>query len=220
MIKVIGVDEAGKGAVIGSLFVGFAIGCLEDEGGLEEFQSSLRSLGVKDSKQLVSEKREEIFISLEGCLTIKYAQITPFQIDENNSQGRTLFELEVRAIAEVVNRENPKILFVDSLSSNPKKFAGYLRKFLTVNCEIIAENKADVKYPIVSSASVIAKVLRERELDEIKKNIKINCGSGYPSDWRTVEFLRKYFKSEDFAFIFRKSWQSYKDLTLKTIKDY
>ncbi len=225
MYKVIGIDEAGKGPVLGSMFVGFSIIVLEN--GLKDlnsFQDNLKELGVKDSKLLSPKKRNEVYQKLKKNIDIKYAQLTPSLIDDNNSKGKTLHELQIEALVSVLNSEKPQLIIVDALTSKPDAFADELRKRLSFECKIISENKADVNYPIVGAASIAAKELREQELEEIRNNIKIDCGSGYPSDPKTKAFLKENWNSSEFGFIFRKSWQTFKDVSgrnsQKSLDDY
>lgn len=65
-----------------------------------------------------------------------------------------------------------------------------------------------MNYPVVAAASILAKVTRDKEIDKIKKKIKVDFGSGYPSDPKTTEFLIN--NCNKFPEIFRKSWDSYK----------
>ena len=81
------------------------------------------------------------------------------------------------------------------------------------NIEIILEHKADVNYPVVSAASILAKVTRDNEIEKLKTQIGIDFGSGYMSDPKTVEFLKNNF--ENYPELFRKSWFPYKELVNK-----
>ena len=63
---------------------------------------------------------------------------------------------------------------------------------------------------VVSAASIIAKTTRDFEIEKIKEKIGIDFNSGYPSDKKTQEFLKKYHNK--FPDIFRKSWASYKNI--------
>lgn len=239
MYKVIGIDEAGKGPVIGSMFIGFSIinlpNGLKD---LNEYQDSLKELGVKDSKLLSAKKRNQIYTTLKSQLDITYAQLTPTLIDSNNLGGGNLLELEIQAIVQVLEQQKPDLVLIDALTSKPVEFGEKLLKRLSFECKIISENKADSTYPLVGAASIAAKELREQELAEIKTNIhKIlfpslsplsslsdsPVGSGYPSDKKTQSFIAEYYNNKEFEFIFRKSWQTYKNLvkeTSKTVLDY
>lgn len=225
MYKVVGVDEAGKGPVLGSMFIGFSIINL-DKGlkDLNSYQDMLKEKGVKDSKLLTPLKRNQLYQELKELMDLRYVQLTPAIIDGNNLAGGKLNELEIRGIAKLLNDIKPDLIIVDALTARPEKFADDLKKHLNFECKIISENKADTKYTIVGAASICAKELREQELHEIKKNIGIDCGSGYPSDPKTKEFLEKNWDNKEFDFIFRKSWQTYKNLetkkTQKTLSDF
>ncbi|MFW6285907.1 MAG: ribonuclease HII [Nanoarchaeota archaeon] len=226
MYKVVGVDEAGKGPVIGSMFIGFCYAYLAN--GLKDlnnFQDTLKKdFGVKDSKLLSKKQRESIYLKLRDKLEIKYAQLTPALIDSNNFSGKNLNELEITAIVKVLEEIEPDLVIIDALTSNSENFAEQIKKKLSIDCKIISENKADTKYPIVSAASIVAKQLREQEIEEIKHNIKQDIGSGYPSDPKTKEFLKNNYNSKEYDFIFRKSWQTYKNIITnqnqKTLNDF
>ncbi len=225
MYKIIGIDEAGKGPVLGSMFIAFSIINLQN--GLKElndYQKKLEDLGVKDSKKLNPKKRFEIYEKLSGFMDIKYAQLTPALIDKNFFDGGKLNELEILAICQILNLEKPDLIIIDALTADPEKFGDSLLKRLSFETKIISENKADSKYPIVGAASIVAKELREKELREIKENIKMDCGSGYTSDTKTIDFLKKNFLNKEFDFIFRKSWKTYQNIlnekTQKTLDNF
>jgi len=213
MYKVIGIDEAGKGPVLGSMFIGFSIINLENLNDLNSYQNKLKEIGVKDSKKLTPKKRKEIYFKLKDLMDMKYVQLTPALIDSNNELGGKLNQLEIDGIIAILENEKPNLILIDALTANPEKFGNEILKKLNFECKIISENKADDKYEIVGAASIIAKELREQELAQIKENIKLDCGSGYPADPKTKAFLKEHYNSKEFEFIFRKSWQTYKDLT-------
>ena len=76
--------------------------------------------------------------------------------------------------------------------------------------KLVLEHKADLNYPVVSAASILAKVTRDAEIEKIKKEIGVDFGSGYMSDPRTSEFLKKNYKK--YPEIFRKSWAPYQKI--------
>ena len=92
-----------------------------------------------------------------------------------------------------------------------------MKQRLSFDCKIISEKKADLKYEVVGAASIIAKELREQEVEQIKLNTSKygNCGSGYPSDPNTKKFIAENFNNKEIEFIFRKSWATYKNLVEK-----
>ncbi len=210
MYKVIGIDEAGKGPVLGSMFIGFSIVSLKSLKNLNSYQKMLKDMGVRDSKELAPLKRNQIYNKLKSDMNMKYSQLTPVLIDRNHARGGKLNELEIRSIVKILEDEKPQLVIIDALTSNPQKFGDEILRRLSFECKIISENKADKKYEMVGAASIIAKELREQELSQIRKNVKFDCGSGYPSDPKTIEFLKKYYNSCEFGFIFRKCWDTYK----------
>ncbi len=212
MYKVIGIDEAGKGPVIGSMFIAFSIINLESLKDINSYQEHLKIIGVKDSKKFVPIKRKQVYDKLKENIDFKYAQLTPALIDKNHNEGGKLNELEISAITKILESEKPDLIIIDALTSKPEKFGDEILKRLSFETKIISENKADSKYEIVGAASIAAKELREEEIRQIKENIKLDCGSGYPSDKKTIEFLKEHFLSKEFDFIFRKSWDTYKNL--------
>ena len=172
MYKVVGIDEAGKGPVLGSMFIAISIINLKNLQELNSYQNHLEKLGVKDSKKLTPKKRNEIYEILKDNMDIKYLQLTPAIIDTNNANGGKLNELEIDGIINILNDLEPNLVIIDALTARPDKFGEDIQKRLKFECKIISENKADDKYPIVGAASIIAKELREEELKQIKENIK------------------------------------------------
>ena len=79
----------------------------------------------------------------------------------------------------------------------------------------MSEHKADAKYPVVSAASILAKEKREEEVFNLKKEFHVDFGSGYPSDPKTVLFLKENFSNHLFEKIIRHSWASVKRLKIK-----
>ena len=78
--------------------------------------------------------------------------------------------------------------------------------------KIISEHKADINYPVVSAASVIAKVERDAEIKKLSEKFG-DVGSGYPHDDETIAFLRKYLlKYNELPPFARKSWETIKAL--------
>src|SRR3989344_8497345 len=156
-----GIEESGRGPVIGPLImVGLAI----EEKHLEK----LKELGVKDSKQLTI---KQICILKEKILKIPnkhiLLKIKPKEIDDavDGNNSLNLNWLEATKTAELLNQLNPDKAFIDCPSPNIQKYKNYLKRYIkNKEIELIAEHKADVNYPIVSAASIIAKCIREEEV--------------------------------------------------------
>jgi len=206
MTTILGIDEAGRGPVIGPLVIA---GVLIEESD----QDRLKNLGVKDSKQLSQLQRERFFDLIKDTTKFKILIIPPKVIDEAlNSKISNLNWMEADASINIIDSLNPDRAILDSPSNNVKKYREYVAKKIANKTEIIAENKADEIYPVVGAASILAKVTRDSEIDKLKKEFKVDFGSGYPSDPVTVEFLKNNFNKYDF---FRKTWKSYKNVAEK-----
>ncbi len=210
MTLVCGIDESGRGPVLGPLVVcGFQIE--------EKQEAQLRKIKVKDSKLLTREQREYLYKKILK-ISDKYKVILtrPQEIDKavHGHDGLNLNKLEARKSAEILNEFNPDKAIIDCPSNNIAAFRIYLKKLLkNKNIELVLEHKADVNHPVVSAASILAKVTRDTEIELLKKQIGIDFGSGYMSDPKTVEFLKNNF--ENYPEIFRKSWFPYKELVSK-----
>lgn len=206
MVLIAGVEEAGRGPVVGPMVM---CGVLIDE----KDEVKLRSLGAKDSKLLTPKTRELLFEQIKSMVK-KYEIIivSPKQIDSAlNDPNLNLNKLEAITSSKIINVLNPDKAILDCPSTNPSAYVNYLRQFIeNPKTEIIAEHKADINYPVVSAASILAKVTRDREIEKIHKQIGIDFGSGYPSDERTRLFLKKNW--DRFPEIFRKTWSSYKNV--------
>ena len=206
MATVAGVEEAGRGPVVGPMVL---CGVLVDE----KDQEKLKSIGAKDSKLLTPKTREILYRQITKMVK-KYEVIIvqPKEIDNAlNSETLNLNRLEAQKMAEITNILQPDRVLIDCPSNNPREYVAYLRKYLKDKKQVIvAEHGADVKYTVVSAASIIAKVTRDKEIDKIKERIGIDFGSGYPSDEKTQLFLKKNW--DKFPEIFRKTWASYKKI--------
>ena len=210
MALICGIDEAGRGPVIGPLVM---CGLLVKE----EDEKKLVKLQVKDSKLLTRERRELMFEKIKDIsYKAEIVIINPDEIDHavNNHDGLNLNKLEARKSAEMINLLNPDKAIIDAPSNNIKSYKQYL-----LNCindkkiELVLEHKADLNYPVVSAASILAKVTRDNEIEKIKKKIRIDFGSGYMTDPKTIDFLEKYY--EEYPDLFRKSWFPYQDILNK-----
>jgi len=208
---IIGVDEAGRGPVLGPLVMA-ALSFKEED------IKKLEWMGVKDSKLLSKEVREELFDRIREVVhDFRIEVVEPDAIDLSlNEDGTNLNWLEADTSASMVaDLVGEKAIF-DCPSRNLDSYKDYLLdklKTYSVEKELVVEHKADFNYPVVAAASVIAKVVRDRNIERIKNEIKIDFGSGYMSDPKTQDFLTNY--SDKYPHLFRKSWQSYKNVLLE-----
>ena len=208
-----GIEEAGRGPVIGPMVMAIAVIEAEKE-------PELREMGVRDSKQLTPNRRDVLFNQLKGVLhAYKYIIIPPEEIDAAlDSEETNLNWLEADKAIELIQIIKKELqadeIFIDCPSTNTETFKAYLCQRLDVdlNC-LICEHKADQTYPVVSAASIIAKVIRDGEIEKIQQKYQVNFGSGYTSDKRTINFLKAWVKKHrtlpDFV---RKSWATAKKI--------
>jgi len=208
MTLLTGIDEAGRGPVIGPLVICGVLIESEDE-------KKLAAIGVKDSKLLLPKKREELFDKiLKIVKKYEIVILSPKDIDAALMDPDTnLNWLEADNSADIINKLKPEKAIVDCPSNNIPEYRDYLKKKLNVECEVLAEHKADLNHVVVGAASILAKVTRDREIENIKKMVGEDTGSGYPADPITKSFLSQNYKK--YPQIFRKSWQTYKDVVAK-----
>ncbi len=196
-MKILGIDEAGRGCVIGPLVMcGYLIE--------EKNAKKLRSIGVKDSKLLTAKERERIKEKIERLSAdFILLRVSAREIDKLRSVSN-LNKLEIERMQHIIKLLQPDRAFVDAIEANEKRFHQKLMSKLD-GTHVIAENFADKKYPVVGAASILAKVHRDAEIEKI--NQQYNLGSGYTSDPRTISFLKDWAKkNKDFPDFVRKSW--------------
>ncbi len=233
----IGVDEAGRGPIIGPLIIGAA--AVEDE-------SFLKDIKVRDSKAYTPRLRERTFEKLVGNIVFSHICYSSEDVDEA-VKSSNLNWLEVKgfsqAILGIYHKLRPRFngfwdfigksrIFLDSCDVKEERFGKNVAQALIDNCMkegilknclndeiteltehvqgiIVSKHKADDIFPVVSAASVIAKSFREREVESIKKELGANFGSGYPSDARTRKYLERYYKkNRKFPKHTRLSWKT------------
>jgi len=206
---VAGVDDAGRGSVIGPLVIA---GVLVEEKDL----SKLIQLGVKDSKLLSPSRRVNLAVEIKRlALRHVVVKLSPAEIDKVVETGRKLHRLnrlEAQAMAKVIEQLKPDIAYVDASDVLEERFKQHILEYLPFKVEVVSEHKADRKYPVVSAASIIAKVERDREIAELKANYG-DFGCGYPTDPKTVRFLQQCLESlGEYPEFVRRSWKPAKKL--------
>jgi len=209
MALVLGIDDAGRGPLIGPMFLAGVLMKKEDE-------QLLKKEGVKDSKKISHPSRIRLAgIIRNASLAYEIVRAEPRQIDSAISSGINLNTLEAMKAAEIINslnsdKEKIKVI-IDCPSVNINAWSSTLRGFIKNpgNLDIICEHKADVNHVSVSAASILAKVAREEAVAKLKEKYG-KIGSGYPSDPHTIEFLKNCGEKYKDDGIFRKSWQTWK----------
>ncbi|MHA1733324.1 MAG: ribonuclease HII [Promethearchaeota archaeon] len=200
---VAGIDEAGRGPVIGPMVVcGIAFP--------EEDLDWLVEIGVRDSKRLSPSRRESLAeILTERCTGYRVVEVPASEIDSTRARGVSLNDLEVEKFAEIVGQLAADIYYLDAADVNADRFG---RRVLDSSgregVEVVSEHKADDKYAIVGAASIVAKTLRDREIEKLAREVG-EVGSGYPSDPKTKAFLDSYFREHgSFPDWVRRSWKT------------
>jgi ribonuclease HII len=196
-----GIDEAGRGSLLGPIIVAGI--CVS-----KKSISEMIKKGIKDSKLLTPKKRQILFghvvsIAESICICrINIAEID-FHVFKNN-----LNTLEAEAMAITISNMKSDKTYVDSCDVNPSRYQRTISSFLKRNStKLISMHHADKLNVVVSGASIIAKVIRDSEITKIRVKYG-DIGSGYPSDKKTIEFVRQWFRQKNeippFA---RRSWK-------------
>ena len=196
-----GVDDAGRGSVLGPLVIA----------GVSVERTKIKYLseiGVKDSKQLSPKTREILYKKIIVIVDDYHVlRISPKIIDQSVRKNQ-LNHLEAKYMARVIAKLRPNSSYVDSCDVNPARFGKEISN-LAKSGRIYSRHHADSRFAIVSAASIVAKVNRDREIAKLRK--KYDLGSGYPSDSKTMQFIKDWIlqnnKTPEFV---RKSWKPVK----------
>ena len=206
MDLILGIDEAGKGPVIGNMFVA---GVVIDKNDV----AKLKHLGVRDSKLLSQYMREAYYSIIKKVAKKIYVkEVSINEIDRRNI-NKILAEKYVEIVRDALRdfEENIKEIIIDLPSISPEKLRNRI-KLLNFHGKIVTEHFADKRYIVVSAASIVAKVYREKHIDDLKK-IYGDFGSGYPSDEKTISWIKEFYLRNRFLpDIVRKSWKTIKSI--------
>jgi ribonuclease HII len=206
MRRIAGVDEAGRGPVIGPMVVA---GVLVRE----ELLRELVATGVKDSKKLSPKKRERLMgevLRIAECHHIEV--VTARQIDARR-RVRNLNDIEATAMAKILDALKPDIAQVGSVDVVPNRFRSMILSEMSLPVEIDSVHHAEDRFPAVAAASIIAKVVRDEMVASLRSEYG-DFGSGYPSDMKTRTFIKEWYEREgSLPPIVRMSWKTAKSLT-------
>jgi ribonuclease HII len=195
-----GVDEAGRGSIIGPLVVaGVSI--------RESKIARLTEMGVRDSKALTPKARARLFGQIMKVAdSVCIRKVNPVEVDDSVLL-RGLNRLEARVMAAVINDIRADEVYVDCCDINPERYKDYIGQHLKCSPKVHSMHHADAINVVVSAASIIAKITRDEEIKRIRSKYR-SIGSGYPSDDRTMRFIRRYVAKNGSAPEFaRKSWK-------------
>ncbi|RAP51967.1 MAG: ribonuclease HII [Methanosphaera sp. rholeuAM270] len=199
--KVLGIDEAGRGSVLGPLVIG----------GVQVKQKDIKYLdrmGVKDSKRLTAKKRTVISRKIKKLTNFKTIIITANEIDELRNNGVNLNKIETNAMIEIIRHFHPDTCCIDCIDVNEERFHNRIQH-INHKMKVITEHKADDTYQIVAAASIIAKVERDKQMEIIRQEYG-KVGSGYPSDKYTINYLKSL--EGKYPPIVRQTWNTVKNL--------
>jgi ribonuclease HII len=197
-----GIDEAGRGSVIGPLVVCIAV-CKRDD------EKLLRKFASKDSKMLTPTQREAAYAELKKFCKFRWVEIAAADLDKL-MKTTSLNDIEAQAMADLIKKAEDGDVMIDMPDRYSWTFRKRMEKFKVKKFE--AEHKADEKYPIVAAASICAKITRDAKIAEIR-DATVDFGSGYPSDQRTIDALIDKEKRKSLEPFIRKRWK-----TLERIK--
>jgi ribonuclease HII len=208
MLK-LGIDEAGRGPVIGPLIIA---GCLIDE----KFEEQLKGLGVKDSKKLTRKKREELELEIKKLAeAFEVMPISPSEIEAKNKKGVKLNEFEANVASEIINKINKGFNEITVIIDCPNPDTAKWRDIVLSkienksNLNVLCEHKADQNHLATSAASILAKCIRDREMDSLNEKYG-KIGSGYCHDPITIKFIEENLVKYENEGIFRKTWETWR----------
>jgi ribonuclease HII len=211
-MRIAGVDEAGRGCVIGPLVIAGVV--FE-----EEDLPLLTEMGVRDSKRLTPKKRLALAEKIrELALDISFFELPPRVIDKVVFRGkplRRLNYLETMAMAKVLRDLKPDKAYVDTCDVDHLRCAEQMSGVLPFDVDIVCEPKADDRYPSTGAASILAKVRRDQVVAELRE-LHGDFNSGYCSDSKTSEFVESWFSEhEECPPWMRASWVTVRRHTVK-----
>ena len=217
----LGVDDAGRGPVLGPMCLAGAL--IE-----KSKEQELKIAGAKDSKLLSPAQRERIVEDLKKIVKdYKFKLISPVEIDTGMGEGLNLNLVEALAAATIINeltenlskseKEDLKII-LDCPSINTSGWKNQLMSYIKdkkFESKIICEHKADFNHLVVSAASIIAKTTRDAEIEKLKNEIGFDFGSGYPADPYTKKALLEHGDELLKKRIIRESWATWQEIVGK-----
>ncbi|TFH26133.1 MAG: ribonuclease HII [Promethearchaeota archaeon] len=201
-----GLDEAGRGPVIGP----FVIGCVVIK---ESELHVLDEIVVDDSKKISPKKRAILVEKIKNIsLAYKSLIISPQEINDlHYSKHITLNQIEEQKFAELLNsmKPTPDVIYLDAADTVEDRFGITIKALLTFTPDkVISKHRGDAIFKIVGASSILAKTVRDQEIEKYKIQYG-DFGSGYPSDPKTKRFLKEYYgKNQKFPPFVRTWWKT------------
>ncbi len=212
-----GIDEAGRGSLVGPLVIA----------GVSVRSSNLRILqdsNVRDSKVLLPSTRRRLYdLIMSVAEKVSVVEVQPKEIDPYVKYGKKLHKLnylEAVKMAKIVDELGAQVVYIDSPDVKPERLESDILSLSNVKPKVVARHHADQDYVVVSAASIVAKVTRDRRIGELAERYGF-FGSGYPADPRTVAFVKNWMETKgtlpDFV---RGSWKSLKRIQSKKLDEF
>lgn len=203
-------------------------------------EAKFSRIGVRDSKMLTKRKRRFLFEEINAIAEeVKVYKITNTEINDAMRNKISINELEALNFAKLIDSVEvvPEKIFIDSpdvvserfgmriklLSKRPLSISGVKepRKNKPAgSIKIMSEHKADARYPVVSAASIMAKVTRDEEIEKISDDCGIDIGSGYPSDKYTIEAIKADLNKNVLTPYIRNYWKTMNIIKQLKIDDF
>ncbi|MBN1678248.1 MAG: ribonuclease HII [Candidatus Thermoplasmatota archaeon] len=201
-----GVDEAGRGPVMGPLVICGI--CVQSD-------KKLKELKVRDSKQLTPDRREELEKAIRAIADIEIIELSASEIDSMRSR-LTMNQIEAKVFSMIVNRLSPDEAYLDAADASEEGFERMVCSELKCRPRVVSKHKADQLFPVVSAASIVAKVRRDLRMSEIAEQMGQDIGSGYSHDKVTLAFIEDYLdRNGELPPHTRKSWDTSKNIIMR-----
>lgn len=199
-----GIDEAGRGSVIGPLVIAGV--SLDNEAMLY-----LKNEGVTDSKKITCLKRELLYPKIISCAkSIYICRVDPRTIDSYVNQNK-LNLLESKFMTIIADNLQADKIIIDACDVNLVRFKqSIVNNLINTSLKVYCFHKADSDNIAVSAASIVAKVTRDRQIKKIERKLNEQIGSGYPSDPITKIFIKNNIKNTIIKEHVRFSWNPVK----------
>lgn len=199
----LGVDEAGRGAVLGPLVISSVL----LESGDEE---ALHEMGVKDSKQMSPERRFQLYDEiLKRTIRSCSIHMSSLSIDKQRKNGFSMNQIEENHMFQLLDKYSKDPVdevVIDAFVSRKNRLFEETKR-LFPNSLVRCEFHADANYGCVACASVVAKVERDRAMQSLSEEVGVDLGTGYPHDPLSIEYIRSYVREHGKApVIARSSW--------------
>ncbi len=193
-----GIDEAGKGSVIGPMVIA-GVSCRKD------LIPELKNNGIRDSKRLTPKRRRELYDYIKKRAECFVKIIEAEEIDRMREK-KTMNEILLSGFGEIAHGLECSQIYVDSPDVDRKRFGKRLEEMC--GRRVFSLHRADETVTVVMAASIVAKVERDSMVERIKESCGVDFGSGYPADPKTRKFLSECMDRGEIPDFIRTSWRT------------